>query len=82
MAGKRGFMCQDLYMLNAEMMKKTKKKMQLVVELSSLNLLPLITHKGIPRNQVADKWAKLAASELDDHGVEWLTLADGTRAMQ
>jgi len=36
-------------------------------------------HKGIP---VADKWAKLAASEPDDHGVEWLTLADGTRATQ
>jgi len=36
-------------------------------------------HKGIPGNEVADKWAKLAASEPDDHGVEWLTLADGTR---
>jgi len=39
-------------------------------------------HKGIPRNEVADKWAKLAASEPDDHGVEWLTLADGTRPPQ
>jgi len=35
-------------------------------------------HKGIPGNEVADKWAKLAASEPDDHGVEWMTLADGT----
>jgi len=35
-------------------------------------------HKGIPGNEVADKWAKLAASEPDDHGVEWLTLANGT----
>jgi len=39
-------------------------------------------HKGIPGKEVADKWAKLAASEPDDHGVEWLTLADGTRATQ
>ena len=38
------------------------------------------SHKGIPGNEVAGKWAKLAASEPDDHGVEWLTLADGTRA--
>ena len=36
-------------------------------------------HKGIPGNEVADKWAKLAVSEPNDHGVEWLTLADGTR---
>ena len=43
-------------------------------------------HKGIPgdeaADEVADKWAKLAASEPDDRGVEWLTLADGTRATQ
>jgi len=36
-------------------------------------------HKGIPSNEVADEWAKLAASEPDDHGVEWLARADGTR---
>jgi len=36
-------------------------------------------HKGIPGNEVADKWAKLAGSEPDDHGMEWMTLADGTR---
>jgi len=39
-------------------------------------------HKGIPGNEVADKWAKLAASEPDEHGVEWLTRADGTRMTQ
>ena len=33
-------------------------------------------HKGIPRNEIADGWAKQAASEPDDHGVEWLTLGD------
>jgi len=32
-------------------------------------------HKGIPGNEVADGWAKQAASEPDDRGVEWLTLA-------
>jgi len=36
-------------------------------------------HKGIPGNEVADGWAKLAASEPNEHGVEWLTRADGTR---
>ena len=36
-------------------------------------------HKGIPGNEVADEWAKLAASEPDGHGVEWLARADGTR---
>jgi len=39
-------------------------------------------HKGIPGNEVADEWAKLAASEPDDHDVEWLTFADATRATQ
>ena len=37
------------------------------------------THKGIPGNEVADGWAKQTASEPDDHGVEWLTLANGDR---
>jgi len=36
-------------------------------------------NKGVPGNEAADGWAKLAASELDDHGVEWLAFADGTR---
>jgi len=36
-------------------------------------------HKGIPGNEVADGWAKLATSEPDDHGVEWLVRNDGTR---
>ena len=36
-------------------------------------------HKGVPGNEAADGWAKLAASEPDDHGVEWLARADGTR---
>ena len=38
-------------------------------------------HRGIPGNEVADGWAKLAAraSEPDDHGVEWLVRNDGTR---
>ena len=30
-------------------------------------------------NEVADGWAKLAASEPDHHGVEWLVRTDGTR---
>ena len=39
-------------------------------------------HKGIPGNEVTDKWVKLAASEPDDHRVEWLTHADGTQMTQ
>jgi len=35
--------------------------------------------KGIPGNEVADGWAKQAASEPDDHGVEWLAYANGVR---
>jgi len=35
-----------------------------------------------PGNEVADRWAKLAASEPDEHGVEWLARADGTRMTQ
>jgi len=31
-------------------------------------------HKGIPWNEVADGRAKQAASEPDDHGVEWLVV--------
>jgi len=38
-------------------------------------------HNGIPGNEVADGWAKQAASGLDDHGVEWLTLANGDRLL-
>jgi len=34
-------------------------------------------HKGMRGNDVADGWAKQAASEWDDHRVEWLTLANG-----
>jgi ribonuclease HI len=29
-------------------------------------------HKGVPWNEMADEWAKLAAEEQDAHGVEWL----------
>jgi len=36
-------------------------------------------HKGIPGDEVADGWAKQAASGPDDRGVEWLTLAKGGR---
>jgi len=53
------------------------RKQEPAVEIE-INWCP--AHKGIPGNEVADKWAKLAASEPDEHGVEWLTLADGTRA--
>jgi len=28
-------------------------------------------HKGIPGNEKADEWAKLAAEEPDTRGVEW-----------
>ena len=31
-------------------------------------------HKGVEGNEKADEWAKLAADEPDDPGVEWLTL--------
>jgi len=30
-------------------------------------------HQGIEGNEVADKWAKLAADEPDAHGVEWFS---------
>ena len=38
---------------------------------------------GIPGNEVAEGWAKQAANELDDHGVEWLSHANkyGRRSM-
>jgi hypothetical protein len=29
-------------------------------------------HKGVPGNEKADEWAKLAAEEPNAHGVEWL----------
>jgi len=29
-------------------------------------------HKGVPGNEKADEWAKLAAEELEPRGVEWL----------
>jgi len=32
-----------------------------------------------PREKIADGWAKQAATEPDDHGVEWLTLSNGDR---
>ena len=40
-------------------------------------------HKGIPGNEKAGEWAKLAADEPDSHGVEWLQFADryGRRSM-
>jgi len=31
------------------------------------------SHQGIEGNEVADKWAKLAADEPDAHGVEWFS---------
>ena len=38
--------------------------------------------KGIPGNEIADEWAIQAASEPDEHGVEWLWHVDrvGRRA--
>ena len=33
-------------------------------------------HKGIEGNEKADEWAKLAAEELDTHGVERLSYSD------
>ena len=37
-------------------------------------------HKGIPGNEKADEWAKLAAEEPDARGVEWLSYSDRTGA--
>ena len=31
------------------------------------------SHQGVEGNEVADKWAKLAADEPDAHGVEWFS---------
>jgi len=36
-------------------------------------------HKGIPGNEKADEWAKLAAEEPDTVGVEWLSDQVGVR---
>jgi len=36
-------------------------------------------HKEFPGNEIADGWAKQATSEPGDHGVEWLSLANGAR---
>jgi len=33
-------------------------------------------HKGAPRNEKADDWAKIAADEVDSHGVVFLRLGD------
>ena len=52
------------------------RKQEPAVEIE-INWCP--AHKAIPGNEVADRWAKLAASEPDEHGVEWLTLASGDR---
>ena len=40
-------------------------------------------HKGVPGNEKADEWAKLAAEEPDTNGVEWLAYSArvGARAM-
>jgi len=38
-------------------------------------------HMGVEGNEKADEWAKLAADEPDDHGVECLTLDNLPRPM-
>jgi len=40
-------------------------------------------HKGVPGNEMADEWAKLAAEKPDASGVEWLSCSDrpGARTM-
>jgi len=35
-------------------------------------------HKGVPGNEKADEWAKLAAEEPNARGVEWLQNQDGS----
>ena len=37
-------------------------------------------HKGVPGNEKADEWAKLAAEEPDARGVEWLAYSDRAEA--
>jgi len=37
-------------------------------------------HKGIPGNEKADEWAKLAAEEPDANGVEWLAYSNRAKA--
>jgi ribonuclease HI len=41
------------------------------------------SHKGVPGDEKADEWAKLAAEEPDTHGSEWLYYTDreGRRGM-
>jgi hypothetical protein len=38
-------------------------------------------HKGVPGNEKADEWAKLAAEEPDARGVEWLSYTDRPGAL-
>ena len=37
-------------------------------------------HKGVPLNEKADEWTKLAAEEPDVRGVEWLGYSDRAEA--
>jgi hypothetical protein len=39
-------------------------------------------HKGVPGNEKADEWAKLAADEPDAHDVEFLKFGDRYERMR
>jgi len=38
-------------------------------------------HEGIAANENADEWAKVAADQSHEHGVEWLTIDNRPRRM-
>ena len=66
---------RQTYVLQARQAAAALRRQEPAVE-TEIRWFP--AHKGVPGNEAADEWAKLAASEPDDHGVERLARADGT----